>query len=65
MQSFHLRPEWGSIELSQVMALLLLQALQDRPDIEKFVFVSESCIPIVSASQALDIMYAGIQIYSC
>eukprot|EP01031_Cornospumella_fuschlensis_P036006 gene36006-43667_t len=59
VQSFHLRPEWGSIELSQVMVLLLLQALQDRPDVDRFVFVSESCIPIVPARQALDSIYAN------
>lgn len=80
------KPEWGSIEITKVMAHMLHEvrracivsyhnitniiihhltythlsdkALFDAPEINKFCFASESCIPIRSVQATLQTLYA-------
>eukprot|EP01038_Epipyxis_sp_PR26KG_P013398 gene13398-17966_t len=52
VKTFHLRPEWGSLELSKVMLYMLEEAMIDSPQTSKFIFASESCIPIVPAKES-------------
>jgi hypothetical protein len=47
-------PQWGSLELAQVMCYLLRVALGARPSATHFAFASESCVPIVSCHNFVD-----------
>ena len=58
IRSAQFKPEWGSIEITKAMAHMLHEALFDAPHINKFCFASESCIPIRSLSDTLDILYS-------
>lgn len=59
VRSFQLRPEWGSIELTKTMLLLLHEAAQEAPHINKFAFLSESCIPLLPLQETLNAVYSG------
>eukprot|EP01032_Pedospumella_encystans_P010025 gene10025-11750_t len=59
IRSAHFKPEWGSIEITKAMAHMLHEALFDAPHINKFCFASESCIPIRSLVDTLDILYSA------
>lgn len=45
--SFHYVPEWGSSDITRVMLGLMKEMLISYPCIQKAIFASESCIPIV------------------
>ncbi len=59
IRSAHFKPEWGSIEITKAMAHMLHEALCDAPHINKFCFASESCIPIRSLPDTLDLLYSS------
>lgn len=47
VKTFQLLPEWGSLDLTDVMFRLLKEASSDAPQMEKFIYASESCLPIM------------------
>lgn len=59
VQSFQLSPDWGSVDLTKTMVLMLREAMKEEPDIEKFVFASESCLPIRSLPEVIHTVYSG------
>lgn len=48
VQTFHLKPTWGSLELTDVMIRLLHEALEADDSIDALCFCSDSCVPVVS-----------------
>lgn len=46
VKTFHLSPAWGSIEITSVMLKMLTEAVSVDKRVSKFIFASESCIPI-------------------
>eukprot|EP00596_Hydrurales_sp_CCMP1899_P008339 CAMPEP_0119047336 /NCGR_PEP_ID=MMETSP1177-20130426/52643_1 /TAXON_ID=2985 /ORGANISM="Ochromonas sp, Strain CCMP1899" /LENGTH=679 /DNA_ID=CAMNT_0007021835 /DNA_START=254 /DNA_END=2289 /DNA_ORIENTATION=+ len=55
--NFHLKPGWGSLELTEVMVKMLQEAVE-YPDITHFCFASESCVPILSVQESLSAVRA-------
>eukprot|EP00981_Chlorochromonas_danica_P006430 scaffold1389_cov251-Ochromonas_danica.AAC.28 len=58
VRTFQLSPDWGSLDLTKTMVLMLQEAMNDEPGIDKFIFASESCLPIRSLSEVIDTVYA-------
>lgn len=56
VKSFQLKPDWGSLELTDVMIRMLKEAVEEEgggmPPTH-FVFVSESCVPIASLDKTM------------
>ena len=48
VKTFQLKPQWGSLELTEVMIRLAQEALDTTPSFDLFIYASESCIPIQS-----------------
>ena len=48
-----LRPTWGSVELTKAMVLLLETSLREEHRATRFVFLSESCLPLVPLQRAV------------
>jgi hypothetical protein len=48
-----LRPEWGSLKLTEAMIHLLHSAIIDNTYIDYFTFASESCLPIFSIAETI------------
>ena len=40
------------------MVYMLREALVTQPDVQKFAFCSESCIPVLPAAAAIDSLFA-------
>ena len=55
-RTFQLKPEWGSLELTDVMVRLLKEAVEDPEgrDVSHFCYVSESCVPIVPLAKTFE-----------
>ena len=56
VKTFQLRPEWGSVEITSCMFKMLKEAMTDAPDIAKFAFASESCLPIMPLGEVFDVI---------
>ena len=52
----NLKPEWGSVELSIAMMLLLKKAIHSSNNTDYYMFLSESCIPIYPINVFFDIL---------
>ena len=56
VKTFQLKPEWGSLELTDVMVRILKEAIEDEGtglSPTHFVFTSESCVPITTLDKAM------------
>lgn len=54
VKSFQLKPEWGSLELTDVMVRMLKEATEEPSSqmVTHLMYLSESCVPIVSLERA-------------
>lgn len=59
MQQFHYSPTWGSVDIAKVMLFMLKEASEKSPHINKFVFASESCLPIESFDSTITSIYGA------
>lgn len=59
VRSFQLKPEWGSVDLTKTMLLMLREAWAEDSSTQKFVFASESCVPLLPLQEVLNSIYAG------
>ena len=57
-KTFQLKPQWGSVELTDVMIRLAQEALDTTPSFDLFIYSSESCVPI----QSLPYIYNTLQL---
>lgn len=57
VKDFHLKPSWGSVELTEVMIRMLIEATAtDDHTISKYCFASESCVPILPLIETLKLL---------
>ena len=52
----NLKPDWGTVELSIVMMMLLRNAVHSPNNTDFYMFLSESCIPIYPIDMFFDIL---------
>lgn len=55
------KPNWGSVEITKAMISLLRQAIQEDAfkQILKFIFASESCVPLKSLDESLKAIFTN------
>jgi hypothetical protein len=57
VETTRIRPEWNSPEVIRAMLALLKESLEEDSLCERFVFATESCIPIVSLRTAGEMLF--------
>jgi hypothetical protein len=51
------RPAWGSVEITRAELELLRVAVEDPAGMQRFLFASESCLPLLPLDQAADALF--------
>jgi hypothetical protein len=54
------RPAWGSVEITRAELELLRVAIEDPAGMQRFLFASESCLPLLPLDQAADALFATV-----
>lgn len=52
------RPAWGSVEITRAELELLRVAIEDPAEMQRFLFASESCLPLLPLDRAADALFA-------
>ena len=52
------RPAWGSVEITRAELELLRVAVADTAGMQRFLYASESCLPLLPLDQAVDALFA-------
>lgn len=53
------RPEWGSVEITRAEIELLRTALEASTSTQRFLFASESCLPVLPLDAAADALFGS------